>query len=674
MLELKDRTFGFELEFADVVKSDVKLPEGYKWSPDETTMFNTTGKTAPVTGNIGGEINTRPLLPCRKDVRELRRVVMDCIKHNGKSLWNSGFDGHLYVGDLGLDELKKIFALGFYVSPLIKEVFNLGEWFDVPYLVPIPTIEMYNKVMSARDLSSFRECFSNSSNRGYIRYAVNVMAFFHHETIEFRIFNGTENFRHILETIKFMYNFVDFAIKNDETDFKKIKTVESFLNAFNISGKFSKGYQPMIFAEDVSVNTRSIAHAFEPSNKIISSVNRQMPDDVAILNPFLFTLETSLTGNRNIRIYNNNPLPWVFYKISQGMWIEYKDRFSILNEYKNGTLVREISLFIIFRKLRKFSFSNDYGIKEFLAYTSKIEESLEKLAKTAQKIFDFCSKVTWINGNLLDALNAGEKNILFQQEHLPKFSQDVYCLSKFSDYVDDFKYREMSYYNLEEKLNGLDYFQFISKNEFMPFYKVAQDKKQILYSNKNEYAGLENKKENDLKVIYKIPDDDYRITEKSQIRIEEVSPSVFKELQKTFVKKVMKFMFSNYAFVVMDGDILLGGMGFLWVVDKENKYDLFLISDFSTNNKVPLLSKLILYMVTSTELKNRLEEKRCVRVLKGYTHVYTNKPVSMKYRGIFNKVGRVKENLMYDFDFGSSGTIKQGVQKYLEKVKKRNAE
>ena len=107
ILDNKERTFGLELEFADIVKDAVNLPSGYKYSPDETTMFNTNGKTAPVTGKFGGEINTRPLLPNRNDIRELRTFIKECFKAEGKELWNSGFDGHIYVGDLSLEHLKK---------------------------------------------------------------------------------------------------------------------------------------------------------------------------------------------------------------------------------------------------------------------------------------------------------------------------------------------------------------------------------------------------------------------------------------------------------------------------------------------------------------------------------------------------------------------------------------
>ena len=111
-----DRTFGLELEFGDVNKKQVSLPSGYRWCKDETCIVNSDSKRSTPSGDYGGQLNTRSLRLCRSDLREVRQVIGRCFDAGGVLMWNTGFDGHIYIGDLELDDLKKIFALGFYVS------------------------------------------------------------------------------------------------------------------------------------------------------------------------------------------------------------------------------------------------------------------------------------------------------------------------------------------------------------------------------------------------------------------------------------------------------------------------------------------------------------------------------------------------------------------------------
>lgn len=197
------RTFGFELEFGNVNKRQVALPSGYSWSPDERSIVNSDLSKSTPSGDYGGELNTRPLKFCRSDLRELRQVINKCFDAGGVLMWNTGFDGHLYIGDLKLDDLKKIFSLGFYVSPLLNSIFNLGGWFNVEHLVPTPTYEFNDKVGKVETIDGLKNVFSNSSNRGHFRFQINIMPYFKTKTLEFRLFNNSANFRDTLETVKF---------------------------------------------------------------------------------------------------------------------------------------------------------------------------------------------------------------------------------------------------------------------------------------------------------------------------------------------------------------------------------------------------------------------------------------------------------------------------------------
>lgn len=162
------------------------------------------------------------------------------------------------------------------------------------------------------------------------------------------------------------------------------------------------------------------------------------------------------------------------------------------------------------------------------------------------------------------------------------------------------------------------------------------------------------------------PPDDLSITDYNKLQITKASPTLFTSIQKQFVKKVSKFMQPNLTYMVMYDKYCIGSFGFAW--SKKSDYDLWLLSDFSTNNNIPRLAKLILLCILSSDVKRSVSRWKGEMVQKMYTKVYTSYPVSMKYRGCFDKD---KENcepgrLFYKADFGKSGSKKEIIEKYIK--------
>lgn len=93
---------------------------------------------------------------------------------------------------------------------------------------------------------------------------------------------------------------------------------------------------------------------------------------------------------------------------------------------------------------------------------------------------------------------------------------------------------------------------------------------------------------------------------------------------------------------------------------------LFMQSDFVVTSCMPKLSKLLIMLCRSREMQRRI-----IRFFKHYyegvkTTVYTEKPVSMKYRGAFDLERRDKGKLIYCADFTDQTT-----QQIFETWKKR---
>jgi len=95
--------------------------------------------------------------------------------------------------------------------------------------------------------------------------------------------------------------------------------------------------------------------------------------------------------------------------------------------------------------------------------------------------------------------------------------------------------------------------------------------------------------------------------------------------------------------------------------------DLYLLSDFAVRpSPHKRLSKLILACVVSLEVKADVEQWLCSRVKTIGTTAFTDKPVSMKYRGMFEVHSRSEGKVNY---LGAAGqwSIKEGFQQWKQK-------
>ncbi len=96
--------------------------------------------------------------------------------------------------------------------------------------------------------------------------------------------------------------------------------------------------------------------------------------------------------------------------------------------------------------------------------------------------------------------------------------------------------------------------------------------------------------------------------------------------------------------VYLDGS--LAG-GFIYAREKFGGSGLYLLSDFAISRQRKL-SKLIAFLATCGTPVSMFERRYLIRVSALATTAFTNKPVSMKYRGIFRLVSRKPGMLNYE--------------------------
>lgn len=97
----------------------------------------------------------------------------------------------------------------------------------------------------------------------------------------------------------------------------------------------------------------------------------------------------------------------------------------------------------------------------------------------------------------------------------------------------------------------------------------------------------------------------------------------------------------------------------------------FIHSDFVSRSDTPKLSKLMIQLLKTNEVRRIITRKMMHRFDGLKTSVYTDKPVSMKYRGVFRLDRRDKGKLMYSCEFSGQG-LEEVYQAWLTKQKKRN--
>ena len=663
-MDYLNRTYGLELEFGDVDRRKIKLPSGWKWSMDERSIVNSNATKSTPTGDIGGELNTKPLKRTLGDYRELKYVIDQCYANGGVNMWNTGFDGHLYIGDLDLDQLKQVFTLGYYVQGVMLKAFDFPDWFDIEHLCPKIKHQFLSRVQGAKSIDSLKNIFANSSNVGHFRFVINIMPYFKTKTLEFRFFNGTPNFRQTLETINFMYSFLEFALTKQEADYKKIDTLDKFNKAFGIKYKMPKRTHPLVFADSYEVAVRNIAKGFAPTRKILTAILNNTEGKISLVNPYNYVSELALYGRRDIKIYNNTEHNYVVRELALGsLDIIYDNHFAILNSYKDGSPEMELCLFFIFSRTQKFDMKYNYAELEWQSYAERVDDSIDKIMPTAKVMVDMFQNVEYVDGTLIDALDNKETSV-YQQEYNSKNNSTITALKKNSNYNREYNRKNVSYHDL--KINS--HLLVVSKNEFQPYTAIAKDISIYLYSNKGKYAGLRTKDTALNTITYKTPPDDFKITLDSNIKIQEITVAMFSVIQQNCVKKVTKFRSPTFAYVMTCDDIILGAVGFDWT--KKPDYDLFILSDFCTNNNIRLMSKFILFLIKTKEMQKLVSRKGVQLMEKAFTHVYTTMPVLMKYRGAFKKVpSESPRSLMYEVTFGSIGTIQDAIKEYIKRTK-----
>lgn len=674
---IANRTFGMELEFADGEKQRIPLPSGYKWTDNKLTMMNNSdGSAVTHHGQFGGEINTRPYHYCMEDLQELKDFIQSMKDAGSYLMWNEGFDAHLYIRDMDLDVIKRMFVLSYYTAYPIKRIFDIAEWWETKYLVPSPPWDVVKRVLEADNIDNLLKVFNNGSDRGHIRYWLNLCSIEKIGTAEFRIFNSSWNFDKVLETIRFMYSFVEYAyLHEDMEEYKQLTTVDRCLEVFHIDySKVPQRHKPLLWAAEHSDNVTIVGSMFKKSNRMLSFIKKEAAKfDVAhVVNSYYMDIEQVLT-NREIKVYTKEYFIYMMYKAIRGeiKELHFNDEYDFLN-IKSEIPAEIIATIHLFNAIKKHKNSQDiYHKSLYDDFMSKLEYYHKKYAERYQKLVDSLkSKSIEVSycADISDAiLNCKENDILiYQNEFHSGMKATSNALQRFL--LDDFGWQERTktkYAEIdEEQVN----YMALSQHGFMGRREVFKDQRTYIWSNVVESGDSSFSKRTIIPLKYKRLPDDYMLTDKSKLRFVRASMAEIDYLRMIYLKKGIILGSAPFCYLWFLDDYVFGACMFDFL--KVSKYGMdavWMKSDFVIDHPLPKLSRLLIMGVLSSEFKYELDiryKHECGVIA---TSVFTDKPVSMKYRGVFKLHERCVGKLHYIQDAGIRGKLDDILKAFVKK-------
>lgn len=673
-MRITDRTFGLEIEIANVAKQRVFLPSGYEWSKGETVV-NTD---ATVSRHYGGVVNTPPLR-LRQRTREELRVLLDRLTHaGGKISWATGLHVHIYAGDLELEQLKRVYYLLYHNYAYIVRYCHITEWDRLTeYVMPPPTEKHYIGVKGAKDQKALSKVFENESNHHYVRNNFNIASYFTRSTVEFRCFRGTVDMHLLENSVLASYRFFQYALGHSEEEMM-FGTYEDFVRTLKLPADLPPILTPLIFQGDVYDREDAYKGRYlQCSSRMLKCIEDTGETAIALVNLSSLKIALALWRKMEVRIYTRVAWICLIYRLARGEErLVYRDDLSWVEPLNGNSPTRQLAVVFFVTGLRKYIGRKDEYAQVLLeSYKSKAAETIAANEEKMREIVEMFEHVPLSYTDIDDAVTKAKAVwYLYNTETTAKSSFRL--IKRYTDCMAEESTETTDYDGFVERIPKEVTFYYFSRSPFLwnlhklAWIKQGQGEEEKMgitfYSNKTARERISMHApaaEEEVEII--VPPDTLDICDASKLRICKVPAKELYSLQKRFVKKVTNVSLSSFAFVVMYEQYCIGGFGFILSRSKK-KYDLFQLTDFCTNNNLPRASKLILMCIKSKETQRFIS--RCLRrkIETVRSIAYTQNSVSMKYRGEYKLLKELSTEgkLVYEGELGVYATKEEIIERY----------
>lgn len=401
-----------------------------------------------------------------------------------------------------------------------------------------------------------------------------------------------------------------------------------------------------------------------------------------------FTVEQILQG-LNCRIWSNDVAMYSSlignHLAGNPMRAEIRDQeFDWLCPYMEASGVSRIAaVSLLFEMLKLEKGNNLQQIRLFAHYKNnfaeyhqkscaRIEETLSKIKidrYTAQDVFALYKSLPedWIRIAFLPTYVGGYEKLYARLEKIISWDAPQYDLLTPERYEETVGFMRRGYY-----LYLADYDR--QEEGLFAVVKTGRLKNVYLYSNLPFRKSYVIPYAKYTKSKYKLLPSDHRITEESLITYLKATNDQLNYYKNLFLKKgidyatgmspLMVFL-DGYLFGFLLFDVIRYGMD----QDKATR-GVYLLSDFVIASPIDKLSKLLLWATKTKELQEILRDKFLQAVDFILTTAFTDKPVSMKYRGVYDLMKRGEGFLQYTATCGTL-TTQEVVKTWIKKYRKQ---
>jgi hypothetical protein len=175
-------------------------------------------------------------------------------------------------------------------------------------------------------------------------------------------------------------------------------------------------------------------------------------------------------------------------------------------------------------------------------------------------------------------------------------------------------------------------------------YEPGRNKRVYLYAGAATRSSLRRQESTRAPFTY-TPADPWSFTEQSKVQFLKMTGPHMNFLKDRYLAPGLRHSDGTDRWAVLVDGQLAGG--FIYTISQMGDPScVYLLCDFSTHRDRKL-SKLIAMLAASEETISSFERARIVRVKSVFTTAFTDKPISMKYRGIYELAGRKEGFLNY---------------------------
>jgi len=190
----------------------------------------------------------------------------------------------------------------------------------------------------------------------------------------------------------------------------------------------------------------------------------------------------------------------------------------------------------------------------------------------------------------------------------------------------------------------------------------------LFYSNLDNIPVLFSTKKKS-QIIHELPrtiPTDYVLPAHANLSVVKCKPSLVLHYKHLFMSSQVDYSdAAELALAFLADGVVFGFATFSqWTHSMDGNRFIFMNSDFVLPSATPRLSKLLLYLVRSDEVRRLVARQYLFAYPSIQTTVFTDKPISMKYRGIFQKTGKhANGKLTYTADF-TMETLKERFEQW----------